>query len=331
MATPTNINIQNTDCVEGAKQLEESSIDLLICDPPFGINEASFDKHYKRDVSGVCQGYQEAPKNIPYEEWCCDWLMEAKRVLKNNGTLYVFSGWTHLNDVLNAIKKVGFYEINHIIWKYNFGVNTKKKFVSSHYHILMLCKSNSPNFNTYCRFGHDETLENGNKALYNDLEDVFIINKEYQQAKKGVVKNQNKLPDALLEKLIMYSSYPNDTIGDFFMGNFTTAYNGLKLGRKVIGFEINKEIYDYHLPKLSEIEYGVKLNEIKQPKITLPANQGKRISDEERKEICEEYEKLIKTHNVTQTKSILQEKFKRGKFSITNIIDKFKKSKLDDN
>jgi hypothetical protein len=45
--------IYNMDCVSGAKQLiPDSSVDLVVCDPPFGINESTFDKHYNRKKKG---------------------------------------------------------------------------------------------------------------------------------------------------------------------------------------------------------------------------------------------------------------------------------------
>lgn len=43
------------------------------------------------------------------------------------------------------------------------------------------------------------------------------------------------------------------------MGNFTTAYTALKLGRRVCGYEINRSAYEYHMPQLQEIEFGCDL------------------------------------------------------------------------
>jgi len=59
--------IYNIDCIEGAKKyINDNSIDLIICDPPFGINETSFKKHYgRKDL--VLDGYVKAP--IDYENF----------------------------------------------------------------------------------------------------------------------------------------------------------------------------------------------------------------------------------------------------------------------
>jgi site-specific DNA-methyltransferase (adenine-specific) len=248
MSQPSpSFEIWNSCCIEGSKTyLNDNSFDLLICDPPFGINESSFDnKHYARKENVILSGYVEAPKD--YHSFSLSWISEAKRILKEGGTLYIISGWTNLHDILNVINLLNFSLINHIIWKYNFGVYTKNKWVSSHYHILMVSKNPSKiTFNTSCRFG-----DNDKSNRYKDMEDVFIINKEYQ---KNTTKNKNKLPNELVKKLILYSSNKGDLVGDFFMGNFTTAYQALETERRVSGFELNKESFDFHFQRLVEFK-----------------------------------------------------------------------------
>ena len=268
--------IYNEDCVSGAKKhLADSSVDLFICDPPFGIGESSFDgQHYNRNSENVLEGYVEAPEN--YEKWADEWVGEMYRTLKETGTAYIISGWTNLRELMNSCHNAGFTTQNHIIWKYDFGVYTRKKFVSSHYHILRLSKvqdNSKLTFNTNCRFSDDDRYDKdgvlfsftqeqkdefankrkrtgkyvskpGTSAVYKDMEDVFAINK---QNMPGAVKNNNKLPDELVSKMIEYSSNPGDVVCDFFMGNFTTAYCSTKLNRNVVGFEMNKEAYDYHI------------------------------------------------------------------------------------
>jgi len=240
--------IYNEDCIVGAKNnFKDDSVDLLVCDPPFGINESTMDKHYNREESKVIDGYVEAPPD--YYKFSLEWLTQAKRILKPNGSLYIISGWTKLGDVLKACEDLDLFLINHVIWKYNFGVYTSKKFVSSHYHILYLKKSKKakPTFNTNCRYKDDQRNGKGGSLLYQDMEDVWIINKEYQ---KGKAKNQNKLPEKLLEKIILYSSNPDDLVCDFFLGNFTTATVAKKLGRIPCGFELNRTAFNHHLPIL---------------------------------------------------------------------------------
>jgi len=106
------------------------------------------------------------------------------------------------------------------------------------------------------------------------------------------------------------------------MGNFTTAFAALNLGRRVCGYEINKNAYDFYLLKLKEIEFGKELSEIKKVNNILPKNQGKKITQEEIDYICQDYVEMIAMHQ--SKKSInekLQKKYQRGRFAIKNIID----------
>ncbi len=236
--------LYNRDCIAGARDhLDDRSVDLLICDPPFGLDDHQ--TAYNRDHRLVLPGYNEAPKDYGY--WTYDWLEEARRVLKPDGSIYVVSGWSNLRSVLDALHDLDMPLINHVIWKFNFGVNTTRKFVTSHYHILYARRSRGakPYFDTHCRFlpGRDRD----GSILYRDLEDVWVIPKEYHQ---GLAKNRNKLPDALVEKMIQYSSAPGDVVCDFFLGNFTTAYVAGRLRRKVWGFEVNPVAFRHHAPRL---------------------------------------------------------------------------------
>lgn len=315
------IKIFHGDCIDLDKRIKDKTVDLGIFDPPFGLKETGFNKHYKRDSSNVIPGYREAPSD--YEQWTHLWLSEAKRVLKPDGSMYVFMGHSNLRHLLNAAHNLGFHEINHIIWKYNFGVYTKKKFVTSHYHILYYTLSKkSPTFNRDCRFGGHEKNETGNSLNFADREDVFVINRDYSP---GKTKNQNKLPEALIKKIIMYSSNQGDMLCDFFMGNFTTAYSARAMGRNVCGYEINKKSYDHHIEKVREIKFGHKLDELKVIEDKTPPNSGKKISKEESNSIWKDYHEMIDRGNLKKDISVsLQKKYGRGEFSIKNILDKHK-------
>lgn len=240
-----NCHIYCDDCIQGAqKYIDNDYVDLGIDDPPFGIGEKSFHKHYNRKNENIIDGYQEAPEN--YYKFTKEWLQQRYRTLKPNGVEVVIMGHTNLRDVLNAAEDCGFYLFNHVIWQYNFGVYTKHKFVTSHYHLLMYKKSKHAKitFNRNCRYNSNDKDGNNGSLQYQDMEDVWHIKREFARNK---IKNSNKLPSELIKKIIMYLSNQDDVISDFFLGNFTTAKAALELGRQFVGFEINRQAYDYHI------------------------------------------------------------------------------------
>ena len=238
--------IWNEDCISGmSNHISDNTIDLIITDPPYGIDGDKLDKHYARDESYAIPGYVDVPLKH-YGEFSSKWIKECDRCLKPGGSIYIISGYTNLHHILNALHSTSLKEINHLIWQYGFGVATTKKYVSSHYHILYWYKppDNKRIFNTNCRFT-DIT------DSYHDRESVFEISRKY---KPGVLKNKNQLPEELVERLLLYSSNRGSLVMDPFMGGFTTANVAIKYGRNVTGFEMNENAFQYFEPLLSGIE-----------------------------------------------------------------------------
>lgn len=206
--------IYNMDCIEGMKGIPNDTIDIVITDPPFAIDFKAKRNNYHRTASRVIEGYNEIPKE-EYYGFTLKWMKEVYRVLKNSGSMYVFSGWNNLKDILLAIDELGFITVNHIIWKYQFGVVTKRKFVTSHYHCLYVCKNDEKRkFFPYSRYGKEEDDKAGGSLHYKDKEDVWIIKREYWT---GDQKTPTKLPAELIKKILMYSSEEGDVVLDPFL------------------------------------------------------------------------------------------------------------------
>ena len=311
--------IWNEDCITGSKRIIDGTVKLIICDAPFGIHESKFDNLYNRDSSNIMCGYVEAPQD--YDTFTLEWLTECKRILHDDGSMYLVSGWSNLSSFYKAIAALGLFEVNHLIWKYNFGVNTKKKYVSSHYHIFYLTKSEKAKrtFNSNSRFTQLDKDDNNRSLLYQDLEDVWVINKEFQP---GEVKNVNKLPNKLVEKFIQYSSNEGDIVCDFFMGNFTSADCALRLGRKVTGFELNSTSYNHHITRIVQIEFGI--DNIPKTEVVNPFfNQGKKLTAQEKEEINNRFIELSEVYKTKKERvNVLSIEFGRGIFSINNVIKK---------
>jgi site-specific DNA-methyltransferase (adenine-specific) len=226
------------------QHVASGSVDLVFTDPPYGIRGDQLDTHYNRDDTKVIPGYVDVP-NDQYAEWCRTWIQECERVLRPGGSMYIVSGYSNLHHILNALHETSLEEINHIIAQYTFGVYTKKKWVSSHYHVLFWAKPETRKqprtFNTHCRFA--DTTDS-----YNDRLSVQRLPREY---KTGEVRNNNQLAESFIEKFIEYSSNPGDLVLDPFGGSFSTGRAAAALGRRFIGFELNPYAYQ-HFGQISD-------------------------------------------------------------------------------
>ena len=252
--------IYNMDCIEGMKNISNNSVDLIITDPPFAIEFRAKRSNYNRIESRVIEGYNEISKEN-YHKFTVNWMNEANRILKDSGSMYIFSGWNNLKDVLNSIDEFGLIIVNHIIWKYQFGVVTKRKYVTSHYHCLYVCKNDKERkFFPYSRYSKEMTDGEGS-LHYKDKEDVWVIKREYWN---GDEKTPTKLPAELIRKILLYSSEEGDIVLDPFLGSVQTAVISKMLKRKYIGFEIVKEYYEFANKRLKENVYRFSNKENKQ-------------------------------------------------------------------
>ncbi|MBN1166594.1 MAG: site-specific DNA-methyltransferase [Methanospirillaceae archaeon] len=319
------LSLYNEDCITGAQRcIPDESVDLIITDPPYGIEGGQLHRHYHRNEGFVVDGYVEIDRS-EYLDFSHQWIKEAERILRPGGSAYIVSGYTNLYAILDALRHTSLTEINHIIWKYNFGVYTKTKFVSSHYHILFYTKpGDDRTFHQECRFGTGEKDEWGGSLNYQDREDVWIINREY---KPGQVKNKNELPTELLVKMIQYASSEGDLVADLFLGGCSTARVAVGLCRRAIGFEMSEATFAARARNVSEVIPGSLLADCRIPCITKPNNQGKSWTKEERDRLQMRFATLrSQGKKIGEAEKILMEEFGRGRFAIKNAREQSEKS-----
>lgn len=259
--------VYHMDCVEGMKRLPPASVDLVITDPPFAINFKAHRSNYNRTASRVMTGYNEV-RAEDYAGFTLQWMGEVHRLLKASGSMFVFSGWNNLKDILVAIDELRLTTVNHIIWKYQFGVVCRRKFVTSHYHCLYVCKDDAQRkFFNSARFDGEDRHENGGSLRYQDLEDVWCIKREYWHGDK---KTPTKLPAELIAKILQYASEPGDVVLDPFLGSGQVAVVGKSLDRQYAGFEIVEEYYAFAKERLDKGVYRIGCDEADAPQEDMP-------------------------------------------------------------
>jgi site-specific DNA-methyltransferase (adenine-specific) len=313
----------NEDAITGAqKRIPDDSVDCVVTDPPFGIDGARVGSSYNRDEGFVVDGYVEVPSD-EYAEFSANWVGQAERILRPGGSLIAVSGYSNLHDILNALHWTSLREVNHIVWKYNFGVYTTRKFVSSHYHLLYWCKppDKKRTFNRCARFSPDDKTEKGGSVLYRDLEDVWAISREY---KPGQVKNKNCLPHELVKKILQYCTSERDLVCDFFLGSFAVAKVAKGIQRSCIGFELNKAAFTLGEEETNAMRVGEMLPDLlRGEEGAEPGNRGRPWSDGEVRSLVSVYRQLCgigmkKKEAVENLCSI----FGRGRFSIERVLRK---------
>jgi site-specific DNA-methyltransferase (adenine-specific) len=199
----------------------QGEADLVFADPPFGIGFKANLQTYHRKPDAL--SYVEVPQE-EYPSFVRSLLDWSSNALTPSGSMWLLSGWNNLGVVLSAIDASGFHILNHCIWRYQFGVFTRKRFTTSHYHLLLLVKDK-----------HNYTFSKPEHYA----EDVWHIKRPYHH---GIRTAGNELPDELVEKCIRTSSNEGDLVVDPVLGSGTTMRVCLRKERRCIGIEANPSL-----------------------------------------------------------------------------------------
>lgn len=229
-------------------------LDLVIADPPFNIG---FDKASHEYGSDAYKLYSDDMSDDAYLEFSRRWIAACHDALAAEGSMYIVSGWTNLHHVLNAVHGSPFHLLNHIVWRYTWGVYTKRRFVTSHYHVLLLVKDpKAYRFNRLENYqedvwdeGPDEDDDTGSDAPSGEERweegDVWFFPDYNRGNDPDRIKGHPcQLPVRLLRKMILTSTDEGDLVGDVFSGSGGTILAARQTGRRVVGFEIDPDYVD---------------------------------------------------------------------------------------
>jgi site-specific DNA-methyltransferase (adenine-specific) len=208
--------------------------DLIIADPPFGL-EFNKSSHEYGATDYIL--YEDKFTDDEYTSFTVKWLTACRDALKPTGSLYLVSGWTRLREILNAVHESKLHLVNHCIWTFSWGVYARKRYVTSHYHVLFLTKDKNE-YTFKPQFVNPETKRKGNPYEL----DVWT----WPEYNRGNDPNRIKghpcqLPVKMMEKMLSISTNERDWIGDVFSGSGGTALAAKNLNRNVISFEINPD------------------------------------------------------------------------------------------
>lgn len=213
------------DCLSNLKKLKGSSIDLIIIDPPYNL------KIDKWDVwDNVCEVTEQ-----------------LYRVLKDDSSMFVFSGWSFVQNLLRQMD-VRFNLKDWIIYDRIKGRGTKKSLVSTREDLLWYTKGGNYTFNKEKAYSTIEKKtkgmgsKNGKKcrALSNVWTDISPLVPWCEERKRGG-KHKTQKPVAIIERILNTFGTPGMTVLDCYAGSGTTGEACDNLGFKGILIENDPE------------------------------------------------------------------------------------------
>tara|TARA_R100000808_G_scaffold24922_1_gene59388 strand:+ start:1033 stop:1713 length:681 start_codon:yes stop_codon:yes gene_type:complete len=199
--------IYTEDCLDTMDKMNDGFIDLIIADPPYGMQFRSNHRYEKHD-----EIYGD--DNL---DWLPAWVEKSYRILKQDTHLYCFCSYHNIEVFKIELQKY-FNVKNILIWeKNNTGMGDLKGDYAPKYEMIIFCVKGKRNLN--------------GKRDSNIIYSPRTMNELHPTQK----------PTYLIRQLISKSSSMNDIVYDPFMGSGTTAVSAIKEKRRWIGSEINKK------------------------------------------------------------------------------------------
>lgn len=213
-------------CLDGLKKIPDSSIDLIIADPP----ESPWRSINQR---GNPMTIQE------YFQWNENWLKESARILKPTGAIYLISGW-RFSGMYHSLLNTDFHIQTRITWRNSTPKDQPQPltWINRTSDIWFATKSNEFMFNQEAvtegsnQMNPESAIEMGVTNLWSDIMDIQV---------GSTVKMEGDKPEQLIQRILTASSFKLNWVVDPFTRSGGIGVIAKKMGRRFIGFESDQD------------------------------------------------------------------------------------------
>lgn len=258
------------DCIlqgnslEILKTLPDSSIDLIFADPPYFMRtQGSLLRPEGSEFCGCSDSWDSFGSYEDYIHFTREWLIESKRILKPNGSLWVIGAMQCIYAIGGLMQELGFWLINDVVWHKS---NPTPNFLgtrlnNAHETLLWAVKDKKSKYTFHYKTAkeiHSEIVgfEKGERKQLGSVWRIPVCSgAERLKNAKGEKIHSTQKPQNLLYRVIAISSNMGDIVLDPFGGTMTTAAMAKKLGRRYIICEQNMEYIRAGRKRLDSIAF----------------------------------------------------------------------------
>ncbi|WP_283938359.1 site-specific DNA-methyltransferase [Sphingomonas alba] len=225
------------DCIAEMAKLPDKSVDMIFADPPYNLQlGGDLFRPEGGKVDACDDEWDKFDSLAVYDDFTREWLDQARRILKDNGTIWVIGSYHNIYRVGSLLQDADFWILNDIVWrKANPMPNFRgTRFTNAHETLLWCAKDEKARYTFNYR---------AMKALNDDLQMrsdwVLPICSGGERVKDaaGEKAHPTQKPEALLYRILLACTKPGDVVLDPFFGTGTTGAVARRLGRKWIGIE----------------------------------------------------------------------------------------------
>lgn len=234
------LNIIHGDALVELKKIKSETVDLIVTDPPYNLN-----KNY-----GITKDSYDFDEYLNFTR---AWLKESIRILKPNGTIYIFMGMRYISYLYNMLEQeFGLFFNSWITWYYTQGIGKTRGYSSRHDDILMFTKNNKlftfnlDNIRVPQKYYRSvNNMRGANPGNVWEFSHIHYCNKNRKQ-------HPTQKPEGIFERIILASSNEGDIVLDPFVGSGTMLRVCQNTNRRGIGIEINEDYIKIAKERLKE-------------------------------------------------------------------------------
>ena len=237
--------------LEVLKKIPDKTFDLVFADPPYNMQIGEKLKRPDNSkVNGVNDKWDQFLNFKHYDDFCKVWLKECKRILKDNGTIWVIGTYHNIFRLGYHLQNLNYWILNDVIWRKNNPMPNFKgtRFTNAHETLVWASKSKKSKYT----FNYQSL-----KCLNDDLQMrsawmLPICNGKERLKKDGKKVHSTQKPESLLHRVLLASTNKDNLILDPFLGTGTTAVVAKKIGRNYFGIEKEKKYFNVAKQRLKK-------------------------------------------------------------------------------
>jgi site-specific DNA-methyltransferase (adenine-specific) len=244
--TSTTHHVLIRDCGDLLAALPDESVQLIVCDPPYNIRMAHWDRRGD------------------YIDWASQWLAQAERVLAPTGSMAIFGGLQYQSEagsgdlvsILSHLRdRSAMRLVNLIVWNYPNGMSAQRFFANRHEEIAWFAKSRKYYFDldavrepydaeTKRVYMKDKRLRPESVEKGRNPTNVWRLPRLNGNSRERVGHPTQK-PWPIIQRLVRALSYPGSIVLDFFAGSGVTTRVAIEERRHSIAGDVDPALHDY--------------------------------------------------------------------------------------
>lgn len=235
------VKLYNQDCINAMKEIEESSVDLILTDPPYNLG--NFMKNRDTNLKKMRENFFGSAgwDDMEFGDWekaMDDFFKASAKVMKKGGSMIVFMAIIKVETIIRLAEKHGFYYKTTGIWH---KTNPMPRNMNLHF-------VNSTEAWIYFTYKTRTGTFNNDGAMFHDFVETSVTG----NGERKYGKHPTQKPESLMQHFVDLLSNPQECVLDPFMGSGTTGVAAKRLDRNFIGVELDETYFNMASKRIKE-------------------------------------------------------------------------------